>query len=95
MMRDSLAAVLLLAGSVVLFWCALSWQLDRAVQRMEARRAEDARRERRERCRRGDHRTTIDATHATITERCVDCGMTELYGRAFLTGSNRRTRRAS
>lgn len=44
-------------------------------------------------CTQGDHRMTIDADHPTMVERCVDCGMRELYGYAFESGSNKVPRR--
>jgi hypothetical protein len=57
-------------------------------------------------CRRGVHRTTLDAdtrtvfgerpfgVWPTIDERCVDCGLTVPFGRVWLQGSNAKHRRS-
>jgi hypothetical protein len=62
-------------------------------ERRDAAARETARRARAEACRHGDHRTTIDATRATIYEQCIDCGFREVYGHAYITGTNKRPRR--
>jgi hypothetical protein len=85
----------LLAAAVFgLAWGLAGERAHRAAARRAAER-ERIRAEHLEHCSRGDHRTTIDATHATLYETCVDCGLSEPIGHAFLNGTNRRERRAS
>lgn len=90
-----LAAVcaLLLAGLALWDAAAARWhrfvaaQVERHVPTVvRAVRAQD--------CRNGLHRTQV-VPGVYLTERCVDCGESWPLGVAFLSGTNRRTKRGT
>lgn len=60
-----------------------------------ARIADALKAERASRCDRGQHREVLETTPPYLRLRCADCAWVEELGVAYLTGSNRKTRRAS
>jgi hypothetical protein len=71
---------------------ALEWLADRRAFE-QTRLAAALRTERLTRCALGQHREVVWTKTPYLHVSCLDCSWTEELGVAYLTGSNRRTRR--